>query len=237
MSTTNLQERSRNPEIMDDPDLEAHRHMAALNGLSRINRVTGSVGEVWSAIAPLIGRDHREPLRVLDIATGGGDLPIGLSNRARRRGVPLEATGCDISDRALERARNRARRTGADVAFTRIDILTDDLPEGFDVITCSLFLHHLEPAEASLALEKMRRAARRLVVVCDLRRSRSGYALAWLGSRTLSRSDVVHTDALLSVRAAFTIDEVRRLADAAGMQDAVIARRAPCRFRLVWEAT
>jgi len=221
---------------MDDPDLELSRHMAALDGLSRINRVTGSVNEVWSALTPLIKCDPGRTLNVLDIATGGGDLPVGLWKQARRRGLALEAAGCDMSERALERARDLARRTRADVSFSRVDVIKDELPDGFDVVTCSLFLHHLDPAEARLILEKMRRAARRLVVVCDLRRSNAGYALAWLGSRTLSRSDVVHTDALRSVRAAYTISEMRDLATDAGLTGAVIQRRTPCRLRLVWEA-
>ena len=47
-------------------------------------------------------------------------------------------------------------------------------------------------------------------------------------------NDVVHTDAPLSAKAALTINEMRDLAGAAGLNDAVLQRRWPCRFLLTW---
>ena len=73
-----------------------------------------------------------------------------------------------------------------------------------------------------------------LVLVNDLERGLAGLTLAHLGTRLLSRSDVVHTDGPLSVRAAFTVPEVRALAAAAGLTGAVVVRRWPCRFLLTW---
>ena len=65
-------------------------------------------------------------------------------------------------------------------------------------------------------LYKMRCAARRLVLVSDLVRSRAGYALAAAVPRLLTRSRVVHVDAVRSVEAAFTPEEFRLLAAEAG---------------------
>jgi len=71
-------------------------------------------------------------------------------------------------------------------------------------------------------------------VVDDLIRSRLGYALAWSGTRLLSRSWVVHTDGPLSVRAAFTPAELRRLAAEAGLTTAELVPFWPERQRLIW---
>ena len=54
------------------------------------------------------------------------------------------------------------------------------------------------------------------------------------GHRLLTTSRVVWTDASLSVRAAFTVAELRRLALAAGLRDAVVRRHFPCRMLLAW---
>ena len=80
----------------------------------------------------------------------------------------------------------------------------------------------------------MKEAAEVAVAVTDLDRSRTGLALAWLGSRVLSRSRVVHYDALVSVRAAFTIEEARALAQSAGLAGAQFERAWPARWRLWW---
>ena len=55
----------------------------------------------------------------------------------------------------------------------------------------------------------MKAAARRLVLVSDLRRSATGYFFAWAGCRLLSRSRVFHVDGTRSVAAAFTPAEAR----------------------------
>ncbi len=102
------------------------------------------------------------------------------------------------------------------------------------MVMCSLFLHHLDEEQARGLLQRMRQAARYLVLVNDLRRSLFGYALAYLGTRILSASHIVHVDGPLSVQAAFTIPEVRQLAKSAGMTEATVSRRWPCRFLLTW---
>ena len=48
-------------------------------------------------------------LRVLDIATGAGDVPIALAQKAKRAGLQLEIRGVDVSEQALAFARERAR--------------------------------------------------------------------------------------------------------------------------------
>jgi hypothetical protein len=100
---------------------------------------------------------------------------------------------------------------------------------------CSLFTHHLEASEVVELLYRMKAAARRMVLVSDLRRCAMGYAEALLASRVFTTSRVVQSDALASVRAAFTVKEFRWLAEEAGLDDAVIRACWPCRFLLEWK--
>jgi hypothetical protein len=120
------------------------------------------------------------------------------------------------------------------VRFFRLDALGDPLPADFDVLSCSLFLHHLAEDDAVGLLRRMAQAARRMVLVNDLIRSPLGYVLAWCGCRLLSRSPVVHFDGPASVAAAFTLGEARALADRAGLAGAVLTRHWPERFLLTW---
>jgi 2-polyprenyl-3-methyl-5-hydroxy-6-metoxy-1,4-benzoquinol methylase len=142
---------------------------------------------------------------------------------------------CDISPFAVRYASARAaERRVENVSFFRCDVLEGPLPEGYDVVMCSLFLHHLDEENAVALLSKMAAAARKLVVVNDLRRSAVGYLLAWLGCRILTRSPVVHVDGPRSVQAAFSLDEMRGVARRSGLESAVLQSRWPCRLLLQW---
>jgi 2-polyprenyl-3-methyl-5-hydroxy-6-metoxy-1,4-benzoquinol methylase len=227
--------RDRQPEVMDQPDLDPAAHHRALRGLARINVWSRSAAALWPVVVAAARAVPDRPLRVLDVATGAGDVPLGLWRRARRAGLPIELAGCDISPTALDHARKRIAAAGADIRVFQQDVLVEPLPAGYDVVTSSLFLHHLTEAEAVIVLKRMKDAAVRRVAVNDLIRSRAGYVLAWVGTRLLTRSPVVHIDGPLSVRAAFTVPELRRLADEAGLSGAAIAPRWPFRALLTWD--
>jgi hypothetical protein len=102
-------------------------------------------------------------------------------------------------------------------------------------VTCSLFLHHLSEDEAVALLANMATAARHLILVNDLARSRFNYAAVWVACRVLSRSPVVRFDGPASVRSAFTPAEALQLAERAGLHGATALARFPCRFLMSWE--
>lgn len=229
-----LSQRCCQPEIMDQPDLDEQRHWNALRGLERINRWSGSARILWPAVRDLARAGHSVPLRILDLASGAGDVSIGLWRRARRAGLPVQVDGWDISPRAVTYARKRAGDQKAEVQFFQADALRSDIPDGYDVLVSSLFLHHLGEEEGSHLLTRMARAARRMVLINDLVRNTAGYLLAFLGTRILSASDVIHVDGPRSVAAAFTVLEALALAEKAGLAGATVARRWPCRWLLTW---
>lgn len=233
-----LARRQRFPEIMDQPDLEASRHDQALRGLSRLNWLSGTVPLMWAAIRRHARRTSQPRLRVLDLATGGGDIPLGLWRHARRSGLQLELTGLDISERAVAFARERAERAGAAVRFERGDALRWDemgaAGGGVDAILCSLFLHHLATPDALQLLRRLARSSAGLLLINDLRRSRVNYLLVNAAARLVTSSEVVHTDGPLSVRAAFNRRELRQLAQEAGWHGARLRWSGPCRMMLQW---
>jgi 2-polyprenyl-3-methyl-5-hydroxy-6-metoxy-1,4-benzoquinol methylase len=175
---------------------------------------------------------------VLDLACGGGDNSIAISKLARRSGMDVEVFGCDISPVAMAEARRSAEAAGITASnFFELDAIGGQLPRDFDVITCSLFLHHLERDVAVGLLRKMAAATRRLVLVSDLRRTWLGLGLAWAGSRLLTRSPIVHTDAVRSVAAAFLEDEVMSVAVESGLDGCVMTQHWPQRWLLWWRRT
>jgi 2-polyprenyl-3-methyl-5-hydroxy-6-metoxy-1,4-benzoquinol methylase len=235
-----LDARDRQPELMDQPGLDRQVHRQALDGLRRVNAISRTACVLWQGLEAVdafsaTGPLRVGPLRVLDVGAGGGDVVIGLAQLARRYGIALEVDGCDINVTALAHAELSAEKAGVrGVRFFELDAIRGTLPTDYDVLTCTLFLHHFPEADARDLMRRMAAAARRAVLIDDLVRSRLGYTLAWLGGRIITGSTLVHVDGPLSVRAAFRLDEVRQLADQAGMKDASIRRHWPERYLLAW---
>ena len=160
---------------------------------------------------------------------------MALSRWAARQGLDVRIDGCDKSPQAIEFATREAAARGVQSRFFVHDALSQPLPKDYyNIIMCSLFLHHLDKADAIGLLKRMAEATRQLVLVDDLIRSRLGYALAYFGCRLLSGSHVVHVDGPISVAAAFTAHEALALASQAGLQNAALVPHWPQRFLLSW---
>lgn len=221
------------PELMDDPAIDRGEHERALAGLARLNRLARSDAIVWGrvrcAAAELGGRAS-----LLDIATGSADVPIALARRAARAGIGLELFACDASEVALAEARGLAERAGVALEAWRQDAVREPFSRRYDIVTCSLFLHHLDRESALMLLRRAAAAAERVLLVSDLRRSPAGLAAAWAASRALTGSRVVRVDAVKSVLAAYTPGEAAALAREAGLHGAEVRRRWPWRMLLAW---
>lgn len=230
---------SREPELMDDPAIAATDHLHALSALGRINAISRTAARLAEGVVSLVAADGSRarggPLVVADIACGGGDVTIDLARRLERTlGSPVQVIGVDVSPRAVARAREAAARRGSDVSFEVCDVLADGCPP-CDVAVNSLFVHHLDDADAAALLRSMARVARLGIVISDLVRSRIGLALAVVGTTLLSSSRVARVDGPLSVRAARTPSEYRGLCDRAGLGTATIRRVWPERVMIRWQ--
>ena len=230
-----LNNRDRQPEVMDQPGLDPKEHAKALMGLRRINAISRCSAGLFRPIEALAITKPEQPIRVLELACGGGDIAIDLALMAKRKGLALDIHACDLNPEAVAIAQtNAVRRQAALTVFTADALAKPTDHNSFDVVYCTLFAHHLDELDVVRLLEVMALRSRKLVLVDDLIRSRLGFALAWIGTRLLSRSWVVHTDGPLSVRAALQPDEMKSIAMQAGLNDAQIKRSWPERYLLSW---
>ena len=236
-------EQVRQAELMDDPALPEADHLHALDALATINAVSRTAIQIAAAAASLIPRDDAGPIHVVDLACGGGDVTLACGRRLvlALGGREVVMTGVDMSRRGLDRAAARVMQAREQLAglplrcaFMARDLVASGCPP-CDVAISSLFFHHLDDGPAIRVLESMAAACRRGFVVSDLIRSRLGLVLAVLGTSVLSGSRVARVDGPLSVRAARTPEEYRRLLDAAGLASATIRRTWPERVLITWQ--
>jgi ubiquinone/menaquinone biosynthesis C-methylase UbiE len=205
-------------ELLDGPLDDPAALAGNLRDLSRINRRLGGVDLSAAAIEALAA--HRDELTLLDVGTGGADIPVALIARARQRGRRLHVVGIDSRPEVL------AAAVQANPAIATTEGLELHLGDGralrypdrlFDVAHASLVLHHLEPTAAIELLREMGRVARLGIVVNDLHRSPLGWVGAWLLGHLLTGNRFTRHDAPLSVRRAYRADEMAAMLRAAGL--------------------
>ena len=221
-------------ELLDRPGAPSPELAESLADIGRLNRL-GPTRSLLAHVEPFVDRftreDGRRPFRVLDLGTGGADIPVALVRWARARGFRVTVLAMDVQPEVLACAGPAAR------ALPEVRLVAGDAVHppvragGVDLTLCSLTLHHLsEPAVGAL-LRLMADVSRLGFVVSDLRRSRVAYAAVWLATRLISKNRITRHDGPLSVRRAYTATELAALSTAAGLPE-VQWRRAPF-FRLL----
>ena len=231
--------RCRVAELMDSPSIGQAEHLAALQGLARLNGLSMSGRSLWREINAFVrlhktGISVSSPLTILDVATGSGDIPQKLARWASRSALPIAWSVCDKSPRAVAQATEALAQTGHTCEGFVCDLLADRLPGQFDIVICSLFLHHLDPPDVARALSAMAGATTGRLLINDLRRTRRGLCLAHVMPRLCTRSPVVWFDAVASVRAAYTPAELLECAHNAGLASALVEPDWPQRMLLSW---
>ena len=206
------------------PELEAEmRNLASINRHFGSHRLLRKFLELW--FNP--GRCYR----VLDLCTGAGDLPRVMVDWARAREITLRIDAVDASEASLEIAR-RASGDYPEIQYLRGDALKFETKEAYDLVHCSLALHHFTEDQAVQVLRRCRDLSHRCVLVSDLERSLFTLAGVHLLTTLCYPESVTHSDGVTSARRAFSFREFRALAAAAGWQDFGHARFLFCRQAL-----
>jgi ubiquinone/menaquinone biosynthesis C-methylase UbiE len=221
-------ERAASRELMDDEGSGTAREVRGnFRDIALINAWLGGV----RATITEVDRLAVIPRTILDVGTGGGDMPLALLDHLLARGSAVSCVALDRSTSALDAAAERLRgRT--DIALVRGDALS--LPyydRTFDLVTCNLALHHFDPADAVRALAEMGRVGRD-VIVNDLRRSVLGWMLACAVFPIFTSNRLTLHDGPLSVLRAYSPDEVSVFARDAGWTRAVVRTHFAARMTL-----
>ncbi|MGD0512165.1 MAG: methyltransferase domain-containing protein [Terriglobales bacterium] len=192
-------------ELLDtDPGTPAEVTIG-LADLRRINQWFGGVAATQSMISKVAQKTGADSLSLLEVAAGAGYVPQAASTRLQKLGVSLRVT---LLDRAHSHLTNGSGNGTSAVAGDALALPFAD--ESFDLVSCCLFAHHLEPQEVARFVNESLRVCRIAVMINDLIRDPVHLALAY-ASLPLHRSYMTRHDALASVRRAYTIEEMHRM--------------------------
>ena len=220
------------PEWIDRPGLDQHLLRQELQLLEALNQNTGGHQLMLRYVRRFVNANPVKLLKILDLATGSADVPRAIAGWARNNNRPVSITAVDHNARTLEIAREACRD------WPEIQLAQHDLralpfaPGSFDLVLCSLALHHFTTPDAIVLLRRIGDLAKHGYVVNDLRRNWPALWMVNQFSRRIGKSEIFNHDAVQSCRGAFTVGELRAMADQAGLRNFRI-RRHQWFFRMV----
>ena len=200
---------------MDRPQPVSAELAADLRNLRQLNRYFGSYQLIERFLRRWI--QPRSRMRILDLATGSGDIPRLVVDFARTIGAEVRVDAVDQQPSTLEIAR-RLSVGYLEIEFVEADVLAFDR-EPYDVVLCSLALHHFAEPNAVKLLQRSRDLSKRYVLVSDLRRGWFATIGVFLLTSVFFREPMTRTDARLSAERAFSLAEFSSLAQRAGWEN------------------
>jgi 2-polyprenyl-3-methyl-5-hydroxy-6-metoxy-1,4-benzoquinol methylase len=200
------------PELMDS-DCSYEDFRGCLRSLEQVNRWLLGYRPTLAWLERL-PRERHEPVHIVDVGSGGGDLLRQIAGWARRRGIAVQLTGIDLNPYAA-RAAAQSTRKELRIVWVTGDALVYRPEKPVHIVMSSLMAHHLEDEEIIALLRWMEATAQVGWFINDLERSEwSCRMFEWLGGMVEWHRFVRH-DGPVSFRRAFREEDWLRLLAAA----------------------
>lgn len=221
------------PEMMDDFNLEGKMLREALDKIATINHFLGGNKVTLEGVEALIANIPPEKeITIVDVGCGNGDMLRMLANYAIKTDRHFKLIGIDANRFTVNYARHLSE-VFPNIHFECRDIFDQEFEKmEYDLVLCTLTLHHFKEEKIMQLLDIFKRRARVGVVINDLERSGLAYrlfqALAFVcGLNRLSRED-----GLLSILRGFKKRELEQFSEKMGFKNAVV--RWKWAFRYQW---
>lgn len=196
------------PELMDG-ECSYDEFRDCLRSLEQVNRWLLGYRPTLAWLARL-PRGLRDPVRILDVGSGGGDLLRQIARWTRRRGMAVQLTGIDLNPQAT-RAAEEFTPKGDGIVWVTGDALVYRPEKPVDIVVSSLTAHHLEDEGIVALLRWMEVTARGGWFLNDLERSeQTSKMFGWLAA-VMGWHQFVRHDGPVSFRRAFREEDWVRL--------------------------
>jgi len=202
--------------MMDRPQPVSDELKRDLRNIRQLNRFFGSHRLLLHFLRRWI--KPGDDMRIVDLATGSGDIPRLIVDIARKIGATVEIDALDRQPATLEIAR-KLSSDHPEISFVEANILEWRPPDRYDIVLCTLALHHFAEEDAIRVLRRCRDFSRKFLLVSDLRRGWLATIGVYLLTTLIFRQPMTRYDARLSAARAFSFAELDDLARQAGWKN------------------
>jgi 2-polyprenyl-3-methyl-5-hydroxy-6-metoxy-1,4-benzoquinol methylase len=210
----NTNRRSNEPEIMDNFAIEGDLLKDALDKIANINQLLGGNKVTLQGVKFLLSKqDKTKTFKIADLGCGNGDMLRTLSDFAAKENINLELVGVDANSFTVKHAQTLSARYH-NITYRCVDFFSDkSWEDSFDIILCTLTLHHFKDQEIHSLLRSFSLNAKLGFVINDLHRSAIAYYLFKMLCFVFRLNNMSREDGLVSILRGFKRSDLERFAD------------------------
>lgn len=233
MSKVDLSYRSEEEEIMDDLSDDSPSLYQALKELDIINHWLGGNAITINTVIKIFKEDPKREWQIADLGCGSGEMLLKIAKWCRSQNIKVQLHGFDANPNVIAYAKNHCSDY-PEISFHAENIFSEGFKNrNFDVICCTLFLHHFPQNDLVNLLKQFQEQSEK-VIINDLHRHPFAYySIKWI-TRFFSKSTMVQNDACLSVWRAFTKKEWKDILQLAEIKNYDLVWRWAFRWKLVF---
>jgi len=216
---------------MDDFSSNGEMLRDTLDKLASINKWLGGNHVTIDGLKTLLnGHPKEQPITIVDLGCGGGDLLRDVARFGMRNGYSFKVIGVDANEDTVNYARELSRAY-PEISFIHCNIYSDDFQSiEYDIVLTSLFLHHFKDEELEALLSTVLPKVSIGILVNDLHRHPMAYYLFRLLCLVISNR-MVKEDGLTSILKGFKRQELKMISAQIGAKYEIKWKWA---FRYQW---
>lgn len=211
--------RSNEPELMDDFSMSGEILTDALDKIDRINQLLGGNQVTINGLKQLLDSKNSKTISILDVGCGNGGMLRELADFALKRKLKFDLTGIDANLSTVQHAQQQSQGYPA-IKYICTDIFNEMKQDwNYDVILCTLTLHHFKDQELIALLRFFKKSARIGIVINDLHRSAIAYYLFQAICFLFRLNHMSRLDGLTSILRGFKRKDLEQYSNALKLMD------------------
>lgn len=203
----NTKYRTDEPEIMDDFAMEGEILRDALDKIAKINQLLGGNKLTLQGVQDLLPANPNE-IVIVDVGCGNGDMLRTLAEFGLKNNLKFKLIGIDANNFTVSHAKQLSEKY-PNISYLCQDIFSKEfLDVKYDIILCTLTLHHFKDDEIVYLLNTFYTTATIGIVINDLQRSAIAYRLFQGLCFVFQLNAMSREDGLVSILRGFKKEEL-----------------------------